>query len=476
MKKLLKHAGFTAFLTVIGFIFLACPDPDPEPESQPEALTGTVSITGTAVVGQTLTAVTTALNGSGIITFQWMRGGTTVIGSNSSTYIVQTADIGYTITVTVTRSGNSGSVTSSPTVTVTDSTLPALTGTVSITGTARIGQALTAVTTALGGSGDITYQWKRGGDTVIGSNSNIYVIQSDDLGFAITVTVTRSGNSGNVTSAATAIVEQQITEGLAYVLIKGNTEYSVSLGAATASGLVIIPGVHNGLPVTAIAANGFKDCPNMTSIVIPNTVTDIGANALTGCTGLTSITIPYVGATLNGTANTHFGYLFGEASVLNQNSSIPASLKTVIITGGNAIRSTYYSGEYFGAFECCTGLTSITIPNSVTSIGEAAFRGCDSLTSITIPDSVTSIGDEAFYRCTGLTSVTIGNSVTYIPGYAFSGSGLTSVTIGNSVTGIGYEAFSYCSGLTSITIPDSVTSIGSRAFRDCHSLTSVTIS
>ena len=90
-------------------------------------------------------------------------------------------------------------------------------------------------------------------------------------------------------------------------------------------------------------------------------------------------------------------------------------------------------------------MTSITIPNSVTSIGDYAFQYCSSLTSITIPNSVTSIGDYAFSYC----------------------SGLTSITIPNSVTGIGRDAFSYCSGLTSITIPNSVTSIGDFAFYDC---------
>ena len=110
-------------------------------------------------------------------------------------------------------------------------------------------------------------------------------------------------------------------------------------------------------------------------------------------------------------------------------------------------------------------MTSVTIPNSVTSIGGSAFYGCNGLTSVTIPNSVTSIGDKAFNGCSGLTSVTIGNSVTSIGDYAFSDCyGLTSVTIPNSVTSIGDMAFYDCSGLTSVTIPNSVTSIGKSAF------------
>ena len=107
-------------------------------------------------------------------------------------------------------------------------------------------------------------------------------------------------------------------------------------------------------------------------------------------------------------------------------------------------------------------------------IYSSAFGYCSSLTSITIPDSVTSIGDEAFSKCSGLTSVTIGNSVTNIGQWAFySCSNLTSITIPDSVTSIGYEAFCYCSSLTSITIPDSVTSIGYSAFFGCSSLTNI---
>ena len=132
----------------------------------------------------------------------------------------------------------------------------------------------------------------------------------------------------------------------------------------------------------------------------------------------------------------------------------------------------------------CTGLTSITIPEGVTSIGEETFSGCSSLTSITIPESVTSIDWHAFSGCSSLTSIIVesGNTVydsrndcnaiietatnTLI-------AGCQNTIIPNSVTNIGYYAFSGCSSLTSITIPESVTSIGGYAFRDCSGLTNV---
>ena len=136
----------------------------------------------------------------------------------------------------------------------------------------------------------------------------------------------------------------------------------------------------------------------------------------------------------------------------------------------------YTSNDKLGyaAFSDCSGLTSLTIPSSVTSIGEYAFYGCSGLTSLTIPSSVTSIGESAFYGCSGLTSLTIPSNVTSIGESAFYGcSGLTSFTIPSSVTSIGYCAFWGCSGLTSFTIPSSVTSIGWGAFCGCSGLTSI---
>ena len=150
-----------------------------------------------------------------------------------------------------------------------------------------------------------------------------------------------------------------------------------------------------------------------------------------------------VGVVRPGSGDTYNNYVSG-------NVVIPATVSyngtTYNVTELRSILGA--DGYTYGSFNSCTGLTSVTIPNSVTNIGDAAFYECTGLTSVTIPNSVTSIGYYAFYGCSGLTSVNIPNSVT---------------TIENST-------FYNCSGLTSVTIPNSVDSIGAKAFYNCTSL------
>ncbi|MBE6619272.1 MAG: leucine-rich repeat domain-containing protein [Ruminococcaceae bacterium] len=224
-----------------------------------------------------------------------------------------------------------------------------------------------------------------------------------------------------------------------------------SIGDSAFSRCSGLTSITIGNSVTSIGKYAFYGCTGLTSITIPDSVTSIGRSAFVGCSGLTSITIPFVGATKNGTSNTHFGYIFGAELFSNNSKYVPLMLKTVIITGGTSI------GD--DAFWDCSGLTSITIGNNVTSVGKSAFSGCSGLTSITIPNSVTSIGRYAFYDCRGLTSITIPNSVTSIGNWAFSGcSGLTSINFQgtkaqwNKIT-LGSD-WKYDSGITHIICTD----------------------
>ena len=126
-------------------------------------------------------------------------------------------------------------------------------------------------------------------------------------------------------------------------------------------------------------------------------------------------------------------------------------------------------GDY--AFQYCFSLSSITIPNGVTSIGNYAFSDCFSLSSVIIPNGVTSIGSNAFYDCYSLSSVIISNGMTSIRNYSFQYChSLSSITIPNGVAGIGKYAFQYCYSLSSIIIPNGVTSIRDYAFHTCSGI------
>ena len=243
-----------------------------------------------------------------------------------------------------------------------------------------------------------------------------------------------------------------------------------SIGDHTFAGCSGLTSITIPNSVTSIGEWAFYDCSGLTSITIPNSITSIGEWAFYGCYGLTSITIPNSVTSIGSWA---FISCSGLTSI-----TIPNSVTSI--------------GSW--AFQDCKGLTSISIPNSVTSIGEGVLYGCNGIKNTiivndmfvylpptysghyTIPDNITKILGGAFESCSGLTSITIPNSVTSIGKYAFKSCyGLTSITIPNSVTSIGYGAFSVCSGLTSITIPNSVTSIGDYAFDNCFGLTSITI-
>ena len=212
----------------------------------------------------------------------------------------------------------------------------------------------------------------------------------------------------------------------------------------------------------------FENCSNLISITIPNSVTSIGNGAFSGCTALKELRIEdgdwlYLGC------NYYDDYYNSGQGLFHD-----CPLETLYV-GRNL---SYDSGSSFGysPFNSKSTLTSVTVGNSVTRIGDYAFCDCSGFTKIIIGNSVKNIGDNAFYRCYGLTSVTIPNSVTKIGYNAFSACiGLTSIEIPNSVTSIGRYAFFYCSGLISITIPNSVTSIGDMAFCYCQSLKEVHI-
>ena len=159
--------------------------------------------------------------------------------------------------------------------------------------------------------------------------------------------------------------------------------------------------------------------------------------------------------------------------------------ETKIVSGGGRYLYDDYYRDYFythdnelgsRAFYNCSGLTSLSLPSGITSIGWEAFSGCSGLTSLSLPSGITSMGNEAFSGCSGLTSLSLPSGLTSIGYNAFSGcSGLTSLSLPSGLTSIDFNAFSGCSGLTSLSLPSGLTSIGVGAFSGCSGLTSLSL-
>ena len=267
--------------------------------------------------------------------------------------------------------------------------------------------------------------------------------------------------------------------------------------------------------ITSIGVYAFSYCTSLTNVTIPGSVTNIDDRAFYYCENLTSITIPDSVTSIGTNAfyNTNYyndesnwvnGVLYLSDCLININNDFNLTTDYTIIDGTRIIAGYAFNdctslksviipdsvtSIGSGAFSGCTGLKRVEIPNSVTSIGHWAFDDCASLIDITIPNSVTDVGERAFYRCTNLTTVTIGNSVTSIGRYAFEKC-TSLVTIEVSKNNKDYASFDgvlfcknktklikYPAGKTDRTyeIPDSVTYIGIGTFEDCLNLASITI-
>ena len=268
------------------------------------------------------------------------------------------------------------------------------------------------------------------------------VVSIGDGAFSYCVGLT----SLTIPSSVTSIADDAFfgcSKGLTSIVVEeGNPVYdsrdNCNAIIRTADNKLIIGCVNTVIPnsVTCIGDGAFFGCENLTTLTIPNSVTAIGANAF-HATGWYD--------------NQPDGLVYAGKVAYCYKGEMPENTEIVINEGtlgiaGRAFDLSYYDWRTYST----ANLISVTIPNSVVSIGDGAFCKCFAMTTVHIPNSVTRIGNDVFYGCAGLTSVTIPNNVTSIGDYAFYESGLTSVTIPNSVTSIGTFAFTNCRALTEV--------------------------
>ena len=259
--------------------------------------------------------------------------------------------------------------------------------------------------------------------------------------------------------------------GLAYAInLDGETCTVAGIGNCIDTE-IIVPQNFCGYRVTVIAKDAFRNCKEIVSITLPDSIVSIGDYAFSYCINLTTVTLPE-GLTDIGE------WAFSDSDI--SEITIPTTVKSI---GGSAFHSCYKLKsivlpeglETIGSFTFyyCKKLESVVIPESVTSIGDNAFDTCESLKSLSLPLGLKSIGWFAFIHCRSLESIVLPESLETIPMSVFSEcSKLAKITIPGGVTSIGSNAFRG-TAITEITIPVSVQVIDSHAFSYCKSFTTL---
>ena len=253
---------------------------------------------------------------------------------------------------------------------------------------------------------------------------------------------------GKILEKQTVIPVLEVVDGLKYRFNEYSCSYAIlGLGDYTDSNL-IIPSEYDGLPVTRIEKNAFKNNESILSVTIPSSVTYIGASAFEGCTGITMVDLSE--------GLTYIGKHAFKGCTSLEEIKMPSS---VLGTGA-------------GLFENCTSLKKVEILSGIKRINDYTFSDCSALTTVIIPDSVTEIGAYVFFNCDSLTSVPSGNNVNIIGVRAFSDcDGFVEITIPDNVGYISQSAFEHCDSLTKLVIGKGVVFIGRTAFEGCSKLT-----
>ena len=249
--------------------------------------------------------------------------------------------------------------------------------------------------------------------------------------------------------------------GLEFALLPDGKGYSVSaVDAFKCSGIITIPSIHNGKPVTKIADKAFYAIeitisakilcnPNITAFEIPDTITEIGENAFCGCIGVKEMVIP------------ENCVIIGEGAFASMDGleviTFPSGLKD--------LPSRALAG--------CDIIKNVILPQNLTSIGGSAFSSCKNLETITLPDSLEVIGERAFNSCTALKSIKLPTHFKEIGEEAFTKSGIEFVEFPNSLETIGRNAFNQCESLIGVRINKNLNNIGTSVFGNCIRLAEV---
>ncbi|MDA9831771.1 leucine-rich repeat protein, partial [Akkermansiaceae bacterium] len=303
-----------------------------------------------------------------------------------------------------------------------------------------------------------------GAETAAGTNP----LSFDVTGNGFLVTVRTIGSSGSINGGGAAQLKyaKLVNDGVVVLI---GCDPSVT-------GDLILPDTIDGLPLTKIGPNAFKDSTNLKSVVVPETVTEFGAGAFYGCNQLVSVNVPEVVTAIGERAffdcrrlssitipdgiETIEPYTFYQCLAL-RGITLPESITTI---GGNA-------------FAECRGLREVILPENLTTLGQGALSSCTSLKTITIPVGVTVLPSDTFNNCNSLTEVILHDGITRIGRGVFQNcQSLVDIQLPKNLTGYLYnDVFYNCTSLKSIEIPNGITQIRNDAFYNCTSLELVSI-
>jgi hypothetical protein len=465
MEKTIKVIGIAALLTLIGFSFVSCGDSDDSGGGSGGSGGGdnTVAVTDVTLdkpklsltVGktETLTATVSPDNASNK-SVTWLSsapaiatvsdsGTVTAIAAGNATIIISTKDGGKIAFCAVTVTDATVYVTG---VTLDKTELSLIVGnTETLTATVSPDNAANKSVTWLSSAPAIATVSDSGAVTAIAAGNATITVRTADGDKTATCVVTVSAPitpNGLAAHLASLPVNTASTPHNISLKVSNTSEFTTIKTALNGAAYKYVYLDLTGSTITAIpdyafntGAPSYTGCATLIGVTIPDSITSIGVYAFAYCARLASVTL---GSGVTNIGLYAFIYCAGLATInVHSENSAYIAENGILFNKNKSTLIAYPAGK-------ATSSIVSDIPNSVTSIGEAAFGTCTRLTSVTIPDSVTSIGDNAFAYCNNLASVTLGSSVTSIGYYAFNGcTRLASVTFQGAIPSSGFDMYAF---------------------------------